>query len=103
MKELAIEIIPLFACLLISIPSVAAQGNSSAGEHPAKNMREAIDKSLARESLHEWKKVQWRTNAAQALREAQAQSKPIFVFFMVKQKAPSPASWTGQQNDMGKT
>jgi predicted PurR-regulated permease PerM len=103
MKELAKEIIPLIVCLLVSIPSVAAQSSSTARDLPAKNMRQAIDKSLARESLHEWKKIQWRTNASQALREAQAQSKPIFVFFMVKQKAPSPASWTGQQNDMGKT
>jgi hypothetical protein len=66
-------------------------------------MREAVDALLARESAHQWQKIEWRTDAATALRDARAENKPIFVFFVVKQQAASPKSWVGPSNDMGKT
>jgi hypothetical protein len=103
MKDLAKRIPPLMICLLAGISSASAQSCSTTPTRPAKNMREAIDTNLARESLHEWRKIQWRTDASQALREAQAQSKPIFVFFVVKQLKPSPTQWTGQKDDTGAT
>ena len=68
-----------------------------------KSMREAIDTILARESAHQWQKIEWRTDAATALRDARAENKPIFVFFVVKQQAASPKSWVGQNNDIGET
>jgi len=80
-----------------------AQNSSSQDACPYKSMREAIDTISARESAHEWQKIQWRTNAKTALVEAQKQSKPIFVFFVVKQKVSSPKNWVGDKNDMGKT
>jgi len=103
MKDLAKRIPPLMICLSVSISSVNAQTCSTTPTRSAKNMREAIDTNLARENLHEWRKIQWRTDASQALQEAQAQSKPIFVFFVVKQLKPSPTSWTGQKDDTGAT
>jgi hypothetical protein len=66
-------------------------------------MREAIDTLLARESAHKWQRIDWRTDAAAALRDARAENKPIFVFFVVRQQAASPKSWVGANNDMGKT
>jgi len=82
-----------------------ANAENSAGKDscPYKNMREAIDTISARETAHEWQKIQWRTSAATALAEAQKQSKPIFVFFVVKQKAASPKNWVGKESDLGKT
>ncbi len=68
-----------------------------------KSMREAIDTLLARESAHKWQRIEWRTDAAAALRDARAENKPIFVFFVVRQQAASPKSWVGANNDMGKT
>jgi|SRR5277367_2138357 len=104
MKDLAKEITLLTACLFVTMSSVSAQSCSTAAcKSQPRNMREAIDTNLARESLHEWHKINWRTNASQALRDAQAQSKPIFVFFIVKQLKPSPTKWTGQKDDTGNT
>jgi hypothetical protein len=68
-----------------------------------KSMREAVDTLLTRESAHQWQKIEWRTDAATALRDARAENKPIFVFFVVKQQAASPKSWVGPDNDLGKT
>ena len=62
-------------------------------------MRAAIDAGLARQSKQEWQKIRWRTSASAALSEARAESKPIFIFFVVKQQAPSPTKWTGQSDD----
>lgn len=88
--------------LFVSLPLAIGQPCTT-GKCEFKNMNEAIDKLLAREATHDWQKISWRTSASKALQDAQAQSKPIFVFFIVKQKAPSPKSWVGPQNDMGKT
>jgi hypothetical protein len=104
MKDLAKKTTALIAGLLVSTSSASAQSCSTAcSKSQPKTMREAIDTNLARESLHEWHKINWRTNASQALRDAQAQSKPIFVFFIVKQLKPSPTKWTGQKDDTGQT
>lgn len=99
----AMRISLLLIWLSTSISSVAAQVCSTKGTCQYKNMHEAIDSVLARESSHEWQKIQWRTDAQKALTEARAQSKPIFVFFVVKQRAPSPTGWVGPNNDLGKT
>lgn len=103
MKTSTMRISLLSIWLSVSILSVTAQVCSTQGTCKYKNMREAIDAGLAREASHEWHKIQWRTDVQKALREAQTQSKPIFVFFVVKQRAPSPSGWVGPQNDFGKT
>jgi hypothetical protein len=98
--------VPIIAAVLSIVSSssaVPAQTCSTKGGCPYKNQREAIDTLLAQESQHKWKNIQWRTDAAQSLIEAQAQSKPIFVFFVVKQLKPSPSKWSSQKDDTGKT
>jgi hypothetical protein len=96
------------AVLIITLgatPALYANAENSSGKDscPYKNMRDAIDTISARETVHEWQKIQWRTSAATALADAQKESKPIFVFFVVKQKASSPTSWVGKESDLGKT
>lgn len=103
MKTSIMKISMLLIWLSASISSVAAQVCSTKGTCQYKNMQEAINTVLSRESAHEWHKIQWRTDAQKALAEAQTQSKPIFVFFVVKQRAPSPKGWVGPNNDLGKT
>jgi hypothetical protein len=103
MKQSAKRLAPLLISLLAGSSSVNAQTCPASDKCPYKNMQEAINTLLSRESQHEWQKIQWRTSAAEALRDAQRQSKPIFVFFVVKQQAPSPTKWTGQANDTGQT
>ena len=98
----------LFALLLTALflQGTAGQAQICTGsscEPKFKNMRDAIDTILAREQKHDWQKIQWRTNASAALEEARGQDKPVFVFFVVKQRAPSPKNWVGDANDMGKT
>jgi len=97
--------IAVLLIVLSTTSPLCTNANNSSGKDccPYKNMREAVDTISARETAHEWQKIQWRTNAATALAEAQKQSKPIFVFFVVKQKAPSPKTWVGEQSDLGKT
>ena len=99
-KDLAIALLSLWFCT-----AAAAEAQICTGNHceAPKTMREAIDAGLARESQKIWQQIDWRTDAAQALAEARAQSKPLFVFFVVRQKMPSPTSWVGAGNDMGKT
>jgi hypothetical protein len=69
----------------------------------SKALRTTLLTLLAQESEHKWKSIQWRTDAAQCLKEAQSQAKPVFVFFVVKQLAPSPSKWTGRKDDTGET
>ena len=104
MKSFKLRIAVLFMALGTTSAFIA-NGKDSSGKDscPYKNMREAIDTISARETAHVWQKIQWRTSAATALADAQKESKPIFVFFVVKQKAPSPKNWVGEQSDMGKT
>jgi hypothetical protein len=97
----------LLITALLSIASSAFAGPaktcSTTGGCPYKSQREAIDTLLAQESQHKWKSIEWRTDAAQALKDAQAQSKPVFVFFVVKQLKASPSKWSSQKDDTGKT
>jgi hypothetical protein len=96
----------LTAVLLSSVAAAVAGPAkicSTSGGCPYKSQREAINTLLAQESEHRWKSIQWRTDAAQCLKEAQARSKPIFLFFVVKQLAPSPSKWSGQKDDTGET
>ncbi len=85
------------------VSAVSAQTCSTKSGCPYKSQREAIDTLLAQESQHKWKNIQWRTDAAQTLKEAQEQSKPVFVFFVVKQLKASPSKWSSQKDDTGKT
>jgi hypothetical protein len=103
MKKLAREVCLLLTCIVSTVSSATAQSCSTDAKCPYKNRKEAIDTLLAQESEHKWQSIQWRTNAAQCLQEAQAQSKPIFLFFVVKQLTPSPTKWSGQKDDTGKT
>ncbi len=104
MKSFKLKIAVLLI-VLGATPALHANAENSSGKDccPYKNMREAIDSISARETAHVWQKIQWRTSAATALAEAKKESKPIFVFFVVKQKAPSPKSWVGEKSDLGKT
>jgi hypothetical protein len=92
----------LLITALLSIASSAFAGPaktcSTTGGCPYKSQREAIDTLLAQESQHKWKSIEWRTDAAQALK-----SKPVFVFFVVKQLKASPSKWSSQKDDTGKT
>jgi hypothetical protein len=90
--------------LSVCISAVGAKSESTeACQCPHKNMHDTIDTVLNQESHHDWQKIKWRTNGVLALQEAKAQSKPIFVFFVVKQLSPSPTKWSNQANDTGKT
>jgi len=104
MKSFKFRLAALFIALGIG-SALYTEAKDASGENccPYKNMREAIDTISARETAHEWQKIHWRTSAKTALADAQTESKPIFVFFVVTQKKPSPKSWVGQQSDMGKT
>ena len=82
---------------------ICAQLSYGADSCPYKNMKEAIDVLTTREQEHLWQKIQWRTSAATALTEARKENKPIFVFFVVRQKAASPKAWVGETCDLGKT
>jgi hypothetical protein len=103
LAKLARAVCLLLTCILGAAPIATAQSCSTDAKCPYKNQKEAIDTLLAKESEHKWQSIHWRTNAAQCLQEAQAQSKPIFLFFVVKQLAPSPTKWSGQKDDTGKT
>jgi len=104
MKSFRFRIAVLFILLGASSTLYAHAKNPSGKDCcPYKNMREAIDTISARETAHQWQKIQWRTSAATALADAQKESKPIFVFFVVKQQAASPKNWVGEKSDLGKT
>lgn len=72
------------ACMLtINYPSLADKDFAPC---PFKSPHDAVDACLKRRADNEWKKIKWQTNAAVALRQAQRENKPIFVFVMVNQQ-----------------
>ncbi len=68
-----------------------------------KNLKEAIDTITTHEKCHLWQTINWRTSVAAALTEARKENKPIFVFFVVRQKKTSPKAWVGNSNDIRET
>jgi hypothetical protein len=49
-------------------------------------VQEMLNTTLKRESDHAWQKINWQTNAAAALNQAQRENKPIFILFLVNEK-----------------
>lgn len=71
-------------CTLLVTSGAVAQ-NKSLGDPGLipKQMVEAEQEIRASEKRQEWKKIQWRTNAADALAEARRLDKPILVVLVV--------------------
>jgi hypothetical protein len=72
-----------------------ARTESQACANSNMTMQQAIDITLRRQANHDWQKVHWQTNAAAALMQAQRENKPIFIFFVVTQRAKLPEKLSG--------
>jgi hypothetical protein len=81
----------IIPCLMLCWSTTAAFSNASDGSKDScprtyNTVQEMLDATLTKESENEWQKINWQSNAALALKQAQQEHKPIFILFLVNEK-----------------